>query len=1159
MTTPDIGLMPLEQVSSPSLTSLIKIGLKSLEDKLVGNISLERCLDEFKKALEQSDPCLQAHFFLEDTDTEVSKQVTSCWSAPIQTGDARCFGILAIDYTPNRLPSSEEVDFLTTFTRLIALAIRAHLGNEEILSSSKERFRIVANASSVMLGMANQHGQLVFVNQAWLDFLGCSLHDVLQKNWLLFVHPTERESLYEKYQAGLTSRQKFNMEYRMQRADQQYRWVYTEIAPRLSSQGEFLGVIGSTFDITERKYTESALQRSLNELSNVKFALDQSTIVAITDKKGTITYVNHAFCQISKYSSEELIGQNHRIINSGYHPPEFFKTMWNTICSGDVWQGEIRNRAKDGSFYWVKTTIVPFLDSTQTPYQYVAIRHDITARKEAEASLYATIGRESLIRKIVELASQSYDLNTLLILMAKEIGKYFQTDRCMVTRFVEENHQISAMLAGQYCLHDDIIPITEDDFSTLMKPIRNLSRELIHKHNETPLNSTARQNYLAHLKESYGKCELDEEYGGLGEISQFISKLLEKYQIQSVLRVGIFYRGLPYGSISLHQCLHERVWTQEETDLLTNIATHVGEVLYQVELAQQERKAKEKLETAEERFRLVVSGSNDGIWDWDARSGALYWNDRLYEMHGFTRESYTPTFDNFLELVHPDDRTKVLDSITAHIERGQTYELEIRQRHLSGEYRYFLARGKAIFDDVGNVVRMCGSSTDITSRKQAEKALMDSEERYHILYQWEKITRETLERIRELFDHKEELFQYIVEQVGQALQADRCFIFFAEKHNGHVAYEYTSHPDIPPMLGQKPPSGFCPYDVRCRQNEFIYTQDAVHDRSVGREEEWYSFCEASQIRGLIGVPIQYNGRVLCALFVHASQPRQWTDMELGFVRTVADQLATTLYQAKVQEELERTSQLKSQFISNMSHEFRTPLNAVISYSEMILNQMAGPINEKMEKYARNIAVNGRHLLDIVNDVLDLAKVEAGKFQLTLSEVALQPFVQDLKETLSELATTKNVHLLFSLQPELTRIEADPVRLKQIFYNLIHNAVKFNYPNGQVWVRLMTAEDSRSMLVEIEDTGIGIPKEKLSDLFQEFYQVDNTMSRKYEGTGLGLALTKMLVELHGGAISVESEEQIGTKMIFTLPLQPSFTQENTGSSHTDERRQAFAEH
>src|ERR1051325_1673583 len=203
-------------------------------------------------------------------------------------------------------------------------------------------------------------------------------------------------------------------------------WVDTTIVPFLNEEGKPYQYVAIRADITERKKTEENLEKSLKEVSDYKYALDESSIVAITDQKGIIKYANDNFCKISKYSREELIGQDHRIINSGYHPKEFIRNLWVTIANGKIWKRELKNKATDGTIYWVDTTIVPFLNDQGKPYQYVAIRADITERKQTEQALHES---QQLLSAIID--------NSTAVIYVKDLqGRYLMVNN----RFSELFH-----------------------------------------------------------------------------------------------------------------------------------------------------------------------------------------------------------------------------------------------------------------------------------------------------------------------------------------------------------------------------------------------------------------------------------------------------------------------------------------------------------------------------------------------------------------------------------------------------------------------------------------------------------------------------------------------------------------------------------------------
>ncbi|MBM4053096.1 MAG: hypothetical protein FJ264_00185 [Planctomycetes bacterium] len=242
------------------------------------------------------------------------------------------------------------------------------------------------------------------------------------------------------------------------------------------------------------------------------------------------------------------------------------------------------------------------------------------------------------------------------------------------------------------------------------------------------------------------------------------------------------------------------------------------------------------------------------------------------------------------------------------------------------------------------------------------------------------------------------------------------------------------------------------------------------------------------------------------------------------------------------KEIIAANRAKSEFLANMSHELRTPLNAIIGFSEVLRDKVCGELNEEQIDFVKDIHQSGQHLLQMINDILDLTKIESGKLELKYEEFEMGQLISDVIVTLKTLADKKRLILNTNIHNHNERICADPVKFKQILYNLLSNSIKFTPENGTVSIKTTAINQGMDCIkVEVSDTGIGIKEEDYSKIFQAFKQIDSSFSRKYEGTGLGLNLTKRLVEMHGGKIDFVSKAGAGSTFTFTIPLkQPGKT-------------------
>jgi PAS domain S-box-containing protein len=528
-------------------------------------------------------------------------------------------------------------------------------------------------------------------------------------------------------------------------------------------------------------------------------------------------------------------------------------------------------------------------------------------------------------------------------------------------------------------------------------------------------------------------------------------------------------------------------------DELSLVGAAIDSMFERINVKQQQLRASEmSLSRAQQLAHL-------GNWEWDIETGTLSWSDEIFRIFGWEPQSFVPDYEHFIRMIHPEDREKVQDALAQAIgDEAVDYRVDHRVVLEDKTVRYIQENGQVSRNAGGQAVRMIGTVLDITERVKTEEEL--------------------------------ELFQLMIEK-----NADPAFLIDIDD-NFRMAYineAAVQHFGVPRE------EILC-WHIPDWDPNFTYADLPAHHASM-KAQPGMTIETEHRVRGggLVPVevslnPIRYRGR----------------NCHFGYFKNISErkEVERKLNQAK--EQAEEATRTKSEFLANMSHEIRTPMNAIINLSYLAQDSAKLPV--RTLDYINKIELSAHHLLGIINDILDFSKMEAGKLSIDREPFVLHQMLDSLATVIGYRVVEKSIEVLFRIEPRVpNNLYGDALRITQVLTNLLSNAIKFT-DEGEVVLSVQAAlqrEGWVGLTFVVSDTGRGMNDEEQSRLFQAFTQTDSSISRKYGGTGLGLVITRRLVEMMGGSISVESKKGCGSRfsVLLELELDP---EQSTQSSYED---------
>ena len=1031
---------------------------------------------------------------------------------------------------------------------------------EKDLRASEERFRSLSDASPVGIYYNEARGSCLYVNERIQEIMGYSSEDILANNWLNGVHLEDRQRVWDAWTRAMQGGQPFACEYRFVRPNDEERWVYSQSTPMYGHAGEIIGHAGTIEDITERKLADTALRESEERYRSL---VELCPFGIYIHADGKIIYANKAYVHLlGATSSDELLGREFTEFIPPSYPDKLQKRIRRVLEQDDpVSPLEQQGIRLDGSVIDVEAISGPVVYQGKPAVQVVA--RDISERKQSEEALRASEERFRSLSDSAPIGIFQTDANGAGVYTNprwQEIAGVELADTLgleWVETIIEEDRQE---------VLDEYVRCASEgrEFSKEFR-IRRPNGELRWVHSRAATMHSSRGELLGHVGTTEDITERKHMEEALRDSRQRYTEIFENTS-DAIFVIGVqpnntfVYEEFNPMEEKLTELSSEAVCgktpeevlrpdmaaevtanyrrcleadapiTYEETftfetrtntvqTLLVPVRDATGKVKRIAGIARdctEQRRAAEALRASEERFALAIQGTDDGLWDWrNLSTQDLYYAPRFKELLGYVDAEFPNLFDTFVEHLHPDDRSRVLQSTWEHLEQRTPYDIEYRLRTKDGAYRWFSSRGQAIWDTLGTPHRMVGSIRDITSRKNLENELREARDNLEgIVTERTLELRQTNEALRlEVQNHQqteralrqsEERYRMVSVSVS-----DYAFAFvFA---NG-VSYVDWLTDGFPAVTG---------YAVE----ELIGVPDGwkifIHPEDVERVTAIISDLASDALVSFEFRIFKKNGeeRWLRARVRALRDDQHQLRRTFGAVRDITESKKIEL-QLRESEKLIATGRMAA----GIAHEINNPL-AGIKYGLQLLQ--AGIAEDyPYAHYVPRIDKELSRITTIVKQMYDLYRPQQDKQQLFI----LDDVLRDIRSLLEPKTQAANITIHMDVVPPARKVRLAENSLRQVLFNLIQNAIEASPAEERVIVEARYIEQQLS--ISVSDRGHGVPSEARSRIFEPFFTTKENGSRT--GMGLGLSVSHSLVQSMGGAISFRDNEPRGSIFHITLP-------------------------